>query len=423
MAKRLNEASVKMDITDFNTSDFSTLSRMLELAAQANEDSNLPMDIGAPVITSPETGIEQTSVEMEPVSDIAQPDMISIDDTTDTYPDEDYFMNEDINRILELSGIKLNESEDEDTDSEELTETDETLDDEEADDSFASSPAFTKLLSQFQAARENYLQQADSISDGSDDLEEGSFSGALSGAAKGAMSGAKLGGEAGMMVGGPEGAVAGGVTGAAVGGIAGGIDGYNSEPGLDEEFLDIPDTEAEFEVPEEIEIIEPGFEDEDERLISLGNPERSMDQGPMSINDLFRESIDAINEAFYDFNLDEDQTNELSSLGIGDNRLFGPYPSEQAAIVDAQKEMPGSMKDVEFIVLTKPDGIFWQKKLQEDVSNSRPNPEDVDPQDFTGDKHSNEDKEMEKPGDNGLEDPRDALAENISKRFKQFMKK
>lgn len=511
MAKKLTEANVKMDISDFNTSDFATLSRMLELAAQA-DSSGMQLQPGMMDQGIPDPVPSADASPMLPTKELQEPTLLSVDQVQE-YPEDDFgfddsmgsdemgldTMNEDLDRILALSGIALNESEEdveeelnetegddseeltesedeelteaEEDDTEELTESDDELDDdtveelkespEDADfnaafEKFKNSPAFDKLLSQFDSARNDYFQsQGESpveesadfpevgdegahwganpqepssvqsvedyhnylLGDEGHELDEGSWTGAIGGAAKGAIAGAELG-----SIVGPEGTVAG----AAIGGVAGGINGYND---MEEDCMngEIPDLEVNLDVPEcDIDLEKPGIsDDEDLRILQLSMPER-MSKGPQTPVQMIQDEHDLdreIQEAMYDFNLDEDQTNELSSPGIGDNRLFGPYPNEQAACVDAQKEMPGSMKDVEFVILTKPNGIFWQKKLQEDAANSRPNLEDVDQLDYLGDKSADEKKTMQKPGDNGLEDPRDSLAESINKRFKQFMKK
>ena len=425
MSKKLTEASIKMDISDFNTSDFATLSRMLELASQADSSSELSLG------SIPNPVPSENAVEMSPTEELHEPTLFSVDGIEE-YPDEEFAMNEELNRILQLSGITLNESEDDESDEneEELTEDaevngedeEELTEDQDVDNfnefqddvsdfsdedsasvgDFMQSPEFQKLMQQFQQSCEKFSPEEGEI-------EEGSFSGAVTGAASGALSGAKVGSiiEPGV----------GTVAGAAIGGIAGGIDGYNSDT-VDEDFIgydELPNEEC------DIDVVDVDVPEDDIEIMQLPLPRYS--EAPRSTAELLRDSLNVLDEAMYDFNLDEDQANELSSPGIGDNRLFGPYQNEQSAIIDAQKEMPGSMKNVEFVVLVKPDGVYWQKKIQEDASNSRPNLEDVDQLDYLGDKRADDDKSMQKNGDNGLDDPRDTLAENISKRFKMFMKK
>lgn len=84
--------------------------------------------------------------------------------------------------------------------------------------------------------------------------------------------------------------------------------------------------------------------------------------------DLFKESEEETegevieeSEAMYDFSLDEDAVEELGSVGLGDNRLFGPYQNEMAAMVDARQEIPGAVDGQDVQLQRKPDGFYWSK--------------------------------------------------------------
>lgn len=81
------------------------------------------------------------------------------------------------------------------------------------------------------------------------------------------------------------------------------------------------------------------------------------------------EKLDENADGMYNFELDEDAVAEMTSPGIGDNRVFGPYPNEQACMIDARKEIPGAMRDREIKLAHKPDGWYWSK-LNESVNES-----------------------------------------------------
>mgnify|MGYP000628032459 CR=1 FL=1 len=121
----------------------------------------------------------------------------------------------------------------------------------------------------------------------------------------------------------------------------------------------------------------------------------------------------------------EDAVEEMKSPGIGDNRVFGPYPNEQACMIDARKEIPGAMRNKEVSLTHKPDGWYWNKlNVNEDATNSRPNLTDYCDKGIKSDKHAQV-KVTGKPGDNTLFDVMEStsdLASQLNERFAKFMK-
>ena len=412
MKKNINEASVNMSITDLTSSDLETLSRMLALAGQAETSSEVG---NAPIGAFDPTNAINDALKLEPapIGDMNSTDSVSdidpvqgklgdnmdgIDNMSDMNMDgmDDIF--ENLNRMSILSGIKLSESEMCESDSEESDE------DDQIDESVISEEEHAQLMGRIGSA----------------------------------LAGAKTGANVGKIVG-PEGAAIGAAVGGYAGWKASAPDENNTQQGVQEEapysnneFDDHSDSdefgELEFnlgpvdafnEVPDQFENGPElqGFNSSSDfrsTINSLNDIEHAPENQPTgSIEvvvdgpDLQSDDIQEIRHmhesAMFNFALDEDTVNELGSPGLGDNRVFGPYKNKVEAINDARKEFPGGEEGVDFDFQVKPEGIYWVKlnKLNEDINTQREE-KDVDPESFKGDKNANQEKEIQKDGDNGL---------------------
>lgn len=117
---KIDEAQVTMNITGFNTSDLSSLAKMIEIASVASDDEvndmmgvSSPVTPEQPVISTPEPTIEPiggdvSSVEMigdEPA--VADDDMFALDNMAHEVEDDmdDDVFESSLARISEMAGI------------------------------------------------------------------------------------------------------------------------------------------------------------------------------------------------------------------------------------------------------------------------------------------------------------------------------
>lgn len=412
MQKRLNEATVNISITDLSSSNLSALAQMLEIASTAENDSELGMggldnsmgllpqetELGAldPVSIPGEVN----DIEMDPMMDAGLDDTsdeFGIDDASIDYGEQ---MFESLNRIYELAGLKN------------------------------SNPLSESTIASLKSIKESWGNAVAGAEIGTA-IEPGV------GTAVGAGIGACIGNDEGQEVDedyigynfteddfGPE--------------AAHEVSGCDEFDGIPD--FEIPDQEVEEEIPD---------------YMILMRPEQH--QSGYTVPG-YRE----IAEALYNLELDEDDANEMATPGIGDNRIFGPYVNKLEAVVDARKECPGGLENVDFTLHNKPDGIYWKKTnavheseesedevLDEEVdqedesideaqenedegeeldedANFRPDQQDICPQSFKGDQSANQQKTMQKDGDNGLDDQLDESIEDIknmiSAKWNSFMK-
>jgi hypothetical protein len=419
MQKRLNEATVNISISDLSSSNLSALSKMLELASTAENDSDLGMGMGG-LDSSMELMPQDTEmgsldpisipgevhdVEIDPMMDsgldaVGADDGLGIeDDATIDYGDQ---MFESLNRIYELAGLKS---------SNQLTES---------------------TIKSLRTIKESWGN---------------------------ALTGAEIGT-----------AVEPGI-GTVVGAGIGACVGNDEDQEVDEDYVGYDFTEDDFGPEADLEI-PYGEECEFDSIPDFEIPENEVEEEIPDYMVLMRHEPQSssytvpgyreIAEALYNLELDEDDANEMATPGIGDNRIFGPYVNKLEAVVDARKECPGGLENVDFTLHNKPDGIYWKKtnavhegeesddevldeeieqedesideaqenddeseELDEDA-NFRPDQQDICPQSFRGDKSANQQKSMQKDGDNGLDDQLDESVEDIknmiSTKWSAFMK-
>lgn len=123
--------------------------------------------------------------------------------------------------------------------------------------------------------------------------------------------------------------------------------------------------------------------------------------------------------------LDEDAVAQMSSPGIGNNKLYGPYNSTLEASAEAKNHLGGGQPGINFRLITKPDGVYWTESVNEDAAN-RPNFEDVCTKAVENSRHAC-DKEIQKDGDNTMKMPVTESVKDLHKSlnaaFAKFMEK
>lgn len=353
---KLNEANVNLSIQDLNSSDMAALSQILSLAGQAEQpecgadmsgplsmagpDGALGSDVGSVDLGTPtvsvgsmddaagaydmgsEPGVDDPmGMEMpdnEP-PEMALDDMGSELDGMDTMDDEgtadlglddedgmdamDMEMMEDLDRLAALSGIQLAEAEEEvEMDDDEMIVEEDM--DEDADEIEEGCGSKSKVKEEEDMEEEVQLDEAeDSDFDWMDSPEK-----------------------------------------------EGKPDADNND--ADDNEPEQADGGEPAWMRESLDSIMAVLEGED-ACTGCDNPDCSCHDDD--------EQLDENAEGHYNFDLDEDAVGEMTSPGIGDNRIFGPYPNEQACMIDARKEIPGAMRDKEIKLAHKPDGWYWSK--------------------------------------------------------------
>lgn len=129
------------------------------------------------------------------------------------------------------------------------------------------------------------------------------------------------------------------------------------------------------------------------------------------------EQLDENTDGLYNLDLDEDAVEELSSPGIGDNRVFGPYQNELACMTDARKEIPGAMRNREVKIVHKPDGFYWQKINMNEDAAFRPKAQDICTKGIKSDKHGQYPVQVLES-----EQTVDQLAAQLNEQFARFLK-
>lgn len=402
--KKINEASVNLTISNLESSDMRTLSQILSMADDAEN--------------SIDGGVEpELDGALDMGSDLDQPfngDDYGMFDYEESVPSENFELDgvfESLERIAQLANINEEFATDLDEDEDDGTLT------EEEENSF-------------------YDRANVAIGTSGDDLEEGTM-GKITSAATGAVQGASLG------------ARVGGGWGAAAGGVIGGALGWNSADDADEQnqqtnedFIVEPLSQntqepraAEFSIQkspsEDMRYAIDCFDEYNDQpkqtefeldpMFSIFGESANDDSENNQVEDT--EDDDQLDEsALYNFELDEDTTNELSSPGIGDNRVFGPYKNKMDAIVDARRECPHGAEGIDFEFQIKPDGVYWKKisTVNEDCDNSRVEPQNFDQSSFKGDKTSNHNKTNAKDGDNSEVNLSESFYKSLISKFNGY---
>ncbi|WNA15927.1 hypothetical protein XaC1_284 [Xanthomonas phage XaC1] len=129
---------------------------------------------------------------------------------------------------------------------------------------------------------------------------------------------------------------------------------------------------------------------------------------------------------------DLDEARLLPDLSLNEGpEEFGPFRTEQECEMNGQMETNG-VSGNNFIVMSKPDGYYWKRTVQEDVVN-RPEPHEVNTDGIENSRHEFRHKRT-KLGDNTIlsdihestEDDEDEesveqIHESLNERYKQFL--
>ena len=118
--------------------------------------------------------------------------------------------------------------------------------------------------------------------------------------------------------------------------------------------------------------------------------------------------------------LDEGTVGEMGSVGIGNNKMYGPYKSQLEAQNEAISHLGGGSPGVNFKIINKPDGYYWTENVNEDITN-RPDEMLYDDTPIVNSRHAVEPK---KPnlGDNTMQSVEE-LHESLNAAYAKFLKK
>ncbi|AUS02970.1 hypothetical protein NVP2275O_389 [Vibrio phage 2.275.O._10N.286.54.E11] len=137
-----------------------------------------------------------------------------------------------------------------------------------------------------------------------------------------------------------------------------------------------------------------------------------------------KEKVDENMRLMPNLDLDEDAVGEMKSLGLGANKLYGPYANSVEASSEAKNHLGGGTVGVNFKLINKPDGVYWSEKVNEDCA--RPNPEEVSTTAIRNNRHAIKDKDA-KLGDNTMKMPVSEsvqdLHESLNSAFSKFLGK
>ena len=301
----MNEAQIRLDITDLTSSDAETLSQILSLAGRAE---NPAPQMGVDVMTGP---VDTVGVDVMDTVSVTQPSVLSDNEDMDMMEDDASFM-EDLERLKHLTGLQ------------------------ESHDMYCE---------------ECGAKTADECECECEDLHEGE----------------------------------------------GHEDHDEHEEG--EEVIeegDCPMSEDEHEDCDD-------SDDEMYRVMHLSGLQENMRLMP-------------------NLDLDEDAVAEMGSVGIGNNKLYGPFKSRLEAQTEAKNSLGGGIENVNYTIITKPNGFYWSEKVDEGLDYT-PEAEEFVADGITKDVHKQAPKKPGR-GDNRLELPDvEELHESLNSAYKKFIGK
>lgn len=231
----------------------------------------------------------------------------------------------------------------------------------------------------------------------------------------------------------------------------GGMDDQSTEldPSMGVSMVGDSDPMGDISSPEVVDIqAEPELESEGDPLASVVG----QDDISNETDSIFDESFDmaamrriaGLTEDISDDNIDEDNESSegdddaeeldeariLPDLSLNEEpeEVFGPFGTEQECELNGQMEtngIPGS----NFIVMSKPDGFYWKRTVQEDAEN-RPEPVQVDTDGLQNARHDYRHKRT-KLGDNTIlsniseeadeDETVEQIHESLNERYKKFI--
>jgi len=128
---------------------------------------------------------------------------------------------------------------------------------------------------------------------------------------------------------------------------------------------------------------------------------------------------------------DLDEARILPDLSLNEEpeEAFGPFRSEQECSMNGQMETNG-VAGSNFIVMSKPDGYYWKRTVQEDAEN-RPDPMQFDDEGLQHSRHEYRHKRT-KVGDNTIlsniheeaeeeDESVEQIHESLNERYKKFL--
>lgn len=232
--------------------------------------------------------------------------------------------------------------------------------------------------------------------------------------------------------------------------IGNGVPNTDVDPSMGVSMVDNSAPEIDIVPDENVDItMQPELESEGDALGDVvGHDDISNEMDSM-----FDESFDmaamrriaGLNEDISDDNIDEDNESsdgDSDSEELDEARLlpdlslneepeedFGPFRSQQECTMNAEMETNGVVGN-NFIVMTKPDGFYWKRTVQEDAEN-RPDPYEVDTDGIQHARHEYRHKRT-KLGDNTIltnihesdeedDESVEELHESLNERYKKFL--